>query len=336
MESVLMYLVHWARTAAIGSKHTGVYAHRFKLRWVVLCLLAVALSSCSVGEHEPPYRSYDAQFTPSADTVRIAQGFLNELAEERSLLIDNYSHHVSVGSEPDHPAFSAFMFHSHDANLANQTFLWVTHTFETLGLVFFFRDDNDMTLAQLDGLIEEIKGGLEERLDIQFCQREHRKTVCAETKTPLLRYKARYHPDMKKIFTEDQRYFPELFHVMWAVADQWPNLRANPFTVDVERITGRSDAIEAMLFFELERGRQRKRVLDIGNEDDGAIVKMNLYGGNGLSDDEVGRLASQTIDALESRFGTPFCRANVWTDLCDAEHAHIETQRERRLEASQK
>ena len=320
-----------ARGATASKGRWRSFASGACWRCTALCLVVPALISCHGYEHEfiPPYREYAASFIASASATRIAQEFLNEVAERHGLSIVNKNREVPRGASPAHHGFSVFMFGNEDAVLEQKDFLWVSHSYISISLMFI--NYGNIPLAQLDGLIDEIRFGLEAELGIRFCRMELRKTVCEETKTPLLRYKARSHPDMKKIFREDAHFFPEALHVLSDVAKRWPHLTYNDFTGYVEKRTGRGDAFESMIFFAPEPGVQWKRILDLGNEDNGAIVEMNLYGGNGLSDDEVGRLASQVKEALGTRFGTPFCRANPETNLCDVTHARLEVERERQL-----
>ena len=219
--------------------------------------------------------------------------------------------------------FTFAMFYNEEAVLMWRPVLWLT---ESLSIMFF--DRGDMPLAELDGLIEEVRTGLEDRLGVSLCRRISRKSVCEEQKAPLLRYKARFHPDMEKTFRESGHFLPETFHVLFDLAKGRPHLRADNFTNHLKKITGRSDAFEVMLFYKPDPKVRGQRILDIGNEADSGIVVMNLYGGNGLSDEDVGRLASEAKDALKARFGEPFCRANLETNLCDAEHARQEDARE--------
>lgn len=260
--------------------------------------LALCLFSCS--GYKEPYLSLKVDFDPGM--VDAAKGLFTETAGTRGWLA---SATVEDGFGGEHDELSVYVFPHEEAVRQLRPLLSGRSVKRSISVQFY--DYVDIPLTELDGFVREVEDGLERVTRSKVCRVLTRRGYCDQPRQPLLRYKARFVPAMAT-GTGD---------LIREVGRSWPRLRSQGFTELMEEIAGSSDAFEALLFYDSPSDRWKK-ALRIGNEADRRFAILDLYEVAGMSSEDIRVLADQARDALEARFGSPFCRVDLATNLCDA------------------
>ena len=265
------------------------------------CVLIVLLSSC--GEPpEVPYLQYRVEF--EAEMAEAASGTISRLAKSRGWYVRREEGVPAEGSE-EAALFSMAVFPEPKALREGKAILRVRAA--QSHLLARFHDHDDTPLKELDGFALEVEAGLECVTGAEVCREDVRKGYCDEPRAPDLLFKARFVPPMADGAADALR----------AVAARWPGLRARDHTEVVKGMTSWPHAFEALLLRESPGGGWRK-ALKVGNGDNQHIAQLEAYQVGGQSAADMHRLAQEAIEALEARFGSPFCRVDFATGLCGA------------------
>ncbi len=286
----------------------GRSVRRFWERWRRLrvraqagvgCALLLCLGSC--GSYRPPYLNLDLDFDPVL--VNAVEGLISDAADSRGWFVYETSDFVSTRADGT-SRVSIYVFpYDEEAIRKHRAILWATSSKSSLSV--HLHDHGDVPLSELDAFALEVEAGLERVTGYKSCRVLPRRGYCDEPGEPLLRYKARVAPGMK---TGAGR-------LLDRVDRSWPNLRSYDWSDAMPEITGRAGAFEALLFMD-HPDSPWKRVLKFRSGDEGRFAMLELFEADGMSKGDLQRLAEQAIDALEARFGSPFCRVDPQTGLC--------------------
>ncbi len=272
---------------------------RFRVRAPACLGMLVCLCSCST--FKDLYLHLHVAFDPAK--VDAVKELISEAAGSRGWLVSDNSDLLSSFSDGVARLSITVFPNDEDATRNGRGTLWAISTPQSLAVQLV--DWGYVPLQELDAFALEVEAGLERVTGSEVCRVLPRRGYCDEPGEPLLRYKARAAPGMK---TGAGR-------LLDRVGRSWPNLRSSDWSDAMPEITGRAGAFEALLFMD-HPDSPWKRVLKFRSGDEGRFAMLELFEADGMSKGDLQRLAEQAIDALEARFGSPFCRVDPQTGLC--------------------
>ena len=289
-----------------GNRIGRVFRRGLALRWRlwaqpgVGCALLLCMGSC--GSYMPPYLNLDLDFDPAL--VSAVARLISDAADSRGWLVSDNSDFASKRNSDGVAKLWITVFPNDEEAVREGRVILSAGSIPTSLWVHLY-DHGDVPLSELDAFALEVEAGLERVTGYKSCRVLPRRGYCDEPGEPLLRYKARVAPGMKA----------GAGRLLDRIGRSWPNLRSSDWSDAMPEITGRAGAFEALLFMD-HPDSPWKRVLKFRSGDEGRFAMLELFEADGMSKGDLQRLAEQAIDALEARFGSPFCRVDPQTGLC--------------------
>ena len=287
-------------------------------RLLVPVFLSVPLLSC--GEHVEPYRIYRADFSPAM--VEGTEDFVREVAAKRGLYLRESRMKNELGPDEIQLSFTLWLFRDEQAYLDQNWILTVSTWVDggTISINVVDHDHSGMPIGSVDRLVSELKAGLEERLNLEFCRIQPRWPVCEIKEEPRLLYKADFEPSLTE-----------------RVEDLISDISAarGVHHLPIGMYYAEAHAAEKGAFeVHMDHGRTRgKPEVVVSNMARASVATLAAFDHGETPFEDVGDLAREVKRALERDFGLEFCRASPATSLCDAQHDALEARRETWLEA---
>ena len=288
-------------------------------RLLVPLFLCLPLFSC--GEYVEPYRVYRADFSPA-----MAEGLENlvrEIAAKQDLYLDE--NRTTNPFQPEEMGnLSLWLFYDKQAHVDQNPILTIFAYLDsgTISIIVYDHDRRGLPIGSVDRLVSGIVGGLEKRLNLNFCREDARWPVCDKEGRPRLLYKADFDPSL----TEDVRslMYDEAdargVHILWIGGHY------------AERAGEQRGAFEAHMDHGHTSDRGNPEVV-VSNMARSSVLTLSAFDHGETPFEDVDDLAEEVKRALERDFGLEFCRANPATSMCDTKQDALEVRRQAWLAA---
>ena len=268
-----------------------------------------------------PYRIYRADFSPTM--VEDTENLVREIAAKHGLYL--HESRTEFPLQLDEIALSTTLWLFRDEQAYDDE-IWIltVSTWTGGGRISISVVDHNlsgMPIRFVDLLVSELKGGLEDQLNLRFCRIRPRWSACEIEGAPRLLYKADFDPSLTAGVRSLMYDTAEArgVHMLW-----------------IGSLDGRQDAADDGAFeVQMDHGRTLKRgkpEVVVSNMARTSVATLAVFDHGETPFEDVDDLAQEVKHALERDFGLEFCRASLAAALCDAEHEALEVGREKWLE----